>query len=541
MKHILLAITATIIFTGCASIFLPRKQKVLIKAPTAESKIYVDNTLVATGDQVKVKIEKKGAQDVTIQTPGLKDSKHVLLPNRRSLGYQLLQIPNPLWGVLLGFFWDGSICVKCMSYGTEQNFTESYKLPKKNEADKYIYITNISIDLKNKDNDWRYISTYYSNPLLDKLNEKELRYDNDIVKEEARAAKKKKKETLNEEKSFSLNDTRFTENVYNTLRKSGYMDTVNTFFTDFNNSVFLEGKITRLTHFEVYGKKEHNSFIKCKLYMTWYLKNKYLEIMDSIKTVNYSGEFTFKSDQSYIRKADEVKKLVYPDAVDIAFLQLQETEKFKALLKKESNYSLNEPVLSLKSPKNLIADKADVSSASVIVKTPLGHGSGFAVTEDGYLITNYHVISNKKKGPYDDIKIILGNGEEVKAKVVRANKVRDIALLKVEKTFEKVFKVSSTKSFKNLQDVFTMGAPKSIELGQTISMGIISNERNTNNNNLLQLNMAVNSGNSGGPLFDGGGNLHGVIVSKAVGSNTEGISFAIPGYKIEEYLNINFK
>ncbi len=69
---------------------------------------------------------------------------------------------------------------------------------------------------------------------------------------------------------------------------------------------------------------------------------------------------------------------------------------------------------------------------------------------------------------------------------------------------------------------------------------MISNERKNNNNNLLQLGMSVNAGNSGGPLFDNTGTLHGVIVSKLIGQNTEGVSFAIPGYMISDYLQISY-
>ena len=88
--------------------------------------------------------------------------------------------------------------------------------------------------------------------------------------------------------------------------------------------------------------------------------------------------------------------------------------------------------------------------------------------------------------------------------------------------------------------MYTIGAPKSIELGQTVTTGIISNERNANNNELLQLSMPVNGGNSGGPLFNKTGVLDGVIVAKLVGESTEGISFAIPAYKIGAYLKISY-
>jgi S1-C subfamily serine protease len=137
--------------------------------------------------------------------------------------------------------------------------------------------------------------------------------------------------------------------------------------------------------------------------------------------------------------------------------------------------------------------------------------------------------------------VLTSGGEELEAQVVRYNKFRDLALLKVNKKFDKAFRFSNVKLFENLQDVYTIGAPKSIELGQSFAMGVISNERKINNNDLLQLGMSVNGGNSGGPVFDAKGNLHGVIVSKLAGQNTEGVSFAIPGYRIEEYLNIHYK
>ncbi len=92
-----------------------------------------------------------------------------------------------------------------------------------------------------------------------------------------------------------------------------------------------------------------------------------------------------------------------------------------------------------------------------------------------------------------------------------------------------------------MQTVYTIGTPKSIELGQSVTSGIISSERKTETMHLLQIGMSINAGNSGGPLFDEKGNLHGVMVGKLVGKNTEGVSFAIPSYLIPEYLNIKFQ
>ena len=210
-------------------------------------------------------------------------------------------------------------------------------------------------------------------------------------------------------------------------------------------------------------------------------------------------------------------------------------------LQSETIKPFTESVLNLGGGQAYIAEKSDASLASVSIKRKdKGHGSGFAVSKDGYILTNYHVIASSDPSKQEELTVVTSSGKELPAKVVRFNKSRDLALLKVESNFDKVFKISSDKTFKNLQDVYTIGTPKSIELGQSVTTGIISSERNANNNELLQLNMSVNSGNSGGPVFDANGNLHGVVVSKISGQNTEGIAFAIPAYKIAEYLNIAY-
>jgi S1-C subfamily serine protease len=234
---------------------------------------------------------------------------------------------------------------------------------------------------------------------------------------------------------------------------------------------------------------------------------------------------------------------MYGDAIDNSYLRLQREGKLTKYIKMETNFKTSDAALSIPpiNSAGVISDKGDAAEASVIIKRQdKGHGSGFAISQNGYIITNYHVIAGKQAGKVSPIKVITSTGEELDATVVRYNKFRDLALIKVNKNFDKAFKVINTKSFKNLQDVYTIGAPKSLELGQSVSSGVISNERKSNNNNLLQLGMSINAGNSGGPVFDAQGNLHGVVVSKLIGANTEGVGFAIPGYLISEYLNINY-
>ncbi len=187
-----------------------------------------------------------------------------------------------------------------------------------------------------------------------------------------------------------------------------------------------------------------------------------------------------------------------------------------------------------------VTRKGNAVDACVTVKTKDGHGSGFAISNDGYILTNYHVLPGAYRGKPNDPTIITSDNQEIPGKIIRYNKFRDVALIKVDKKFDYAFKCGNVKAYEKLQDVYTIGAPESLELGQSISAGILSNERNNNNNALLQLGMSVNAGNSGGPLFDENGVLDGVVCAKLIGENTEGVAFAIPSYLIQGYLNIKY-
>lgn len=530
---------------SCASIFLPRNQKVNFTTSHKESKTYADKLLIGEGDNFRSKIRKNGARQLVLKVPGYKDHNMVLMPYNRSVGFYLLQIPNPLWFVFAGYMVDFEEA-KCFQYKKENYLPmpEENKFINRGGDDKFISISNIRVDIKDKNKDYRPILTpHFFVDLKERLNEMEIEYCNNLAKKELKKNNKKKKSEYLEhpdEKSIKFHNTVFTENIYKALKNEGYTDTLNNFFLDDNNTIYLEANITGVTDFFVTSKKDLNKYIKSKFYITWYIKNNFNEIMDSLSTQNFSDDFLYFKGLTTVVKRDEAQKIAYEDAVENSFLLLMRDTVFKKYTKVENKYKNPEPALALSPSTSTITSKKEAHTASVIVKTSKGHGSGFATTHDGYILTNYHVISDKYVESFNEIMVITNDGEEHTAKVIRTNKYHDIALLKIERNFDKVFKISKEKTFENYQEIFTIGAPKSVELGQTISSGVISNERKSYSNSLLQLSMSVNSGNSGGPLFDETGNLHGIIVSKAVGINTEGISFAIPGYLIQDYLNITF-
>ena len=159
-------------------------------------------------------------------------------------------------------------------------------------------------------------------------------------------------------------------------------------------------------------------------------------------------------------------------------------------------------------------------------------GSGFILSEDGYIITNCHVISGA-----DTIEVTLFNGDAFPAELVGSDSSYDIAMLKINAKGLPAVSVGDSDTLKVGEEVIAIGNPLG-ELTFTMTNGIISaldREINTDGNpqNMLQTNAAINSGNSGGPLFDMDGNVIGVTTAKYSGSTStgttiEGLGFAIP-------------
>jgi serine protease Do len=161
-----------------------------------------------------------------------------------------------------------------------------------------------------------------------------------------------------------------------------------------------------------------------------------------------------------------------------------------------------------------------------------GAGSGFIISADGYVVTNNHVISLDQQGVADNISVKLADGTEYTARLIGRDADSDIALLKIDATAPLPFvKFGESGKARAGDWVIAIGNP--FGLGGTVTSGIISSvNRSTGNGayaHYIQTDAAINSGNSGGPMFDMRGNVIGInnwIVAPAGGN--VGIGFAIP-------------
>ena len=159
-------------------------------------------------------------------------------------------------------------------------------------------------------------------------------------------------------------------------------------------------------------------------------------------------------------------------------------------------------------------------------------GSGFILTSDGYVVTNNHVVEGATS-----VTVKLYNGDEYDATIVGTDEMNDVALLKIDATGLQAVTIGDSDQIEVGEEVIAIGNPLG-ELTFTMTAGVVSaldREINTDGKpiNMLQTDVAINSGNSGGPLFDMNGNVIGITSAKYSGSTSsgasiEGISFAIP-------------
>lgn len=161
-----------------------------------------------------------------------------------------------------------------------------------------------------------------------------------------------------------------------------------------------------------------------------------------------------------------------------------------------------------------------------------GIGSGFIINEEGYILTNYHVVKGAQ-----EISVTLSNDVTTTAQIVNYDENQDVAMIKITDESVKIpatVELGDSDSLQPGEEVIAIGTPLSTELSSTVTKGIISATSRSVavesgvTMNLIQTDAAINAGNSGGPLVNTKGEVVGINSSKISGEAVEGIGFSIP-------------
>ena len=173
-----------------------------------------------------------------------------------------------------------------------------------------------------------------------------------------------------------------------------------------------------------------------------------------------------------------------------------------------------------------------------------GEGSGVVYKQDGYIITNYHVISDAIGNSSSKIEVFLDNdkdAESYEASVVGYNISSDLAVVKINATGLTPIEIADSSDLKVGQYVITVGNPGGLEFMDSVTYGVISGLNRIMSSDseipLIQTDAAINPGNSGGALVNTSGKLVGINSAKIVSEEFEGMGFAIPSNTVVEICN----
>ncbi|MDR0914205.1 MAG: trypsin-like peptidase domain-containing protein [Oscillospiraceae bacterium] len=182
-----------------------------------------------------------------------------------------------------------------------------------------------------------------------------------------------------------------------------------------------------------------------------------------------------------------------------------------------------------------VYDQADVGTDALSLEDVYAQGTGILLTQDGYIVTNSHVLSNSKDYY---CYVVLSDGTYCPADIVGLDGRTDLAVLKIAKTGLSPADFGDYNKCNIGDDVFAVGNPGGIEFQNSLTKGIISaKERVISNSSTvkyIQTDAAINPGNSGGPLCNAYGQVIGINTIKVVSTQYEGMGFAIPSTTVKK-------
>jgi len=167
----------------------------------------------------------------------------------------------------------------------------------------------------------------------------------------------------------------------------------------------------------------------------------------------------------------------------------------------------------------------------------IGTASGVIISEDGLIVTNYHVIDGA-----EEIVVTLGSGEDLQAEVVGADPPTDLAVLRIDKNGLPAAQFAETGDLRAGEPAIAIGNPLGLDFQQTVTLGVISAIERTidiqgQRFTFVQTDAAINQGNSGGALVNIYGKVVGINTAKINIPGVEGMGFAIPSNTVDEIIS----
>ncbi|MFK7798504.1 MAG: S1C family serine protease [Aureispira sp.] len=516
MKKIIYFALITVLLSSCSAVFNPKYQKIVINKENESDKILINGEVPKT-KKGKYLVERNfRPKQITIEAEGFRDNNMVIMPYKASPWFIVSCVPfGIIWGLppLIDL-----MSPKCWDYDKEEiSYTKKDVLQEKLPDAKSIRVNKVKVDLVRDSINYLFFLSYKD---YLRNNPRNLGDDDD-------------------DEGISIGNTIFTSVLNKLLREKGYIDTTRKVLkTSYLNNLLVDATINSYTIHDIRLAASANydlgGMVYVDLSINWEVLDYYGKPIYSQTTTSRSAEFMIENST----KVEDVITNAIGDVMENGFTEFVSSEQVNALLFDKSESDKEDEMKNFKiSKSSKYASKLSESIKSTLTVTSKeGFGSGFVISSDGYIITNYHVIADTA-----GLKVVLNDQTEHDVEIVRVSKIYDLALLKIDAKGLIPYKINLSKDIEIASEVFAIGTPSAEDLSQTVSKGIISGVRNIDDTKLIQTDASINSGNSGGPLVNRKGEVIGVVSAKLKGFGVEGVAFGIPAYEILEKLKITIE
>lgn len=331
------------------------------------------------------------------------------------------------------------------------------------------------------------------------------------------------------DESIDIEYSNLDEPLNALLQEQGFQPILEEGMFHRGEAIQLSGQLTAVEEHRV------QNIVRYKIQTEWWIYNAFSLKTDTAKVTTESNWTLYNfSNPSFDRDliAEATHRALFKALDSPAFVG-----KLNRIEDLEAEWTKSWESLTIDTPSEPIGKVSAAIPSVVTVSASDGHGSGCILSSDGYIVTNYHVIAD---GSLDYL-IHFHDGSVLPATVVRYHPLYDLALLKVDTVGLAPFHVLTNGAIEVGEEAFALGTPYDIDLGASVTKGIISGKRKDGNRTLIQTDVSISPGNSGGALIDADGTLIGVVNEKVLGTGVEGIGFAIPAAVLSEALMLEFK
>ncbi|MEQ9437556.1 MAG: trypsin-like peptidase domain-containing protein [Cyclobacteriaceae bacterium] len=516
-----------IFLTGCATLLSNQYQEVAIQTNAPDASVYVDNHYVGTGKTVIADVEKdREVKQIRIDRKGYKSEYTVHYQQKKSplkilswvtagavIAAPILVGGGPigytLYSIFIPLFDNGQ---RSYQYSEKVAINREASIASKQNDQKHIFLNSTSFEIEEEN---LIIESYK----LKDYQQQQGPYLTELGKDKLR-----------------IRNTIFNDALNNVLFSYGFIDTTQTILKKKTNTLYISANVTGLKIQQISKSftmlRAPSRFLVSEASIEWTISDVYQQPKYQQSINSSSGEFALRSNYSSDNNFTVITASI-EDAVTTSFLKFLKTHDVQKLLRIDAEDVVAREMMSILSADQSVQSLVAAREATVTIMNGDGHGSGCIIGKYGEIVTNYHVIAGAS-----ELTVKLNNDKEYSAEVIRYNEYADLALIKIKETFETTYKLPVKKNYTLGEEIYAIGTPTSIELGQTLSKGIISSEREQEGQEWIQSDVSVNPGNSGGALVNKQGELVGIVNSKLMGVGIEGISFCIPARDIYELLKV---